>query len=53
MLAGKNSKHIKIKFFLITKKVAHMELETRHMGTKSMCVDVNTKPVQGALFRIF
>ena len=53
MLAGKNIKHIKNRFFLITDKVAQRELEIRHMGTKSMWVDVNTKLVQGALFRIF
>ena len=52
MSAGKNSKHIKNRFFLITNKVAKRELEIRHMGTKSMWADVDTKPVQGALFRI-
>ena len=51
--AGKNSKHIKNRFFLITDKVAQRELEIRHMGTKSMWADVNTKQVKGALFRIF
>ena len=53
MSAGKNSKHIKNRFFLITDKVAQRELEIRHMGTKSMWADVNTKQVKGALFRIF
>ena len=53
MLAGKNSKHIKNRFFLITDKVVQRELEILHMGTKSMWVDVNTKLVQCALFRIF
>ena len=52
MLAGKNSKHIKNRYLLITDKVAHRGLEIRHMGTKSMWADVNTNPVQGALFRI-
>ena len=51
--AGKNSKHIKNRFFLITDKVAQREPEILHMGTKSMWEDVNTKPVQGAIFRIF
>ena len=53
MLDGKNSKHIKISSFLITDKVSQRELEIRHMGTKSMWADLNTKPVQGAIFRIF
>ena len=53
MSAGKNSRHIKNRFFLITDKVAQGDLEIRHTGTKSMWDDVNTKPVQGGLYRIF
>ena len=53
MSAGKNSKHIQNRFFLIADKVAKGDVEIRHMGTKSMWADVNTKPVQGELFRIF
>ena len=53
MSAGKNSRHIKNWLFLITDKVAQGDLEIRHMGTKSMWADVNTKPVQGELYRIF
>ena len=52
MSTGKNSKHIKNMFFLIADKVAKDNVEIRHMGTKSMWDDVNTKPVQGELFRI-
>ena len=53
MSAGKNGRHIKNRFFLITDKVAQGELEVMHMGTKSMWDDVNTKLVQGEMFRIF
>ena len=53
MSAGKNSKHINNRLFLITDKVAERELDILHMGTKSMWVDVNTKSVHGALFIIF
>ena len=53
MSAGKNSKHIKNRFFLIADKVAKDDVEIRHMGTKPMWADVNTKPVQGELFRTF
>ena len=53
MLAEKNSNHIKNRFFLVTDKVAQMEIEIHNMGTKSMWADVNTNPVQGVLFRIF
>ena len=40
-------------FFLIADKVAKDDVEIRHMGTSSMWADVNTKPVQGQLFRTF
>ena len=53
MSAGKHIKHIKNRFFLITDKLDQRELEISHMGTKSMWEDVNTKPVQVELFRIF
>ena len=53
MSAGNNSKHIKNRFFLITDKVAQGVLEICQMGTKEMWADINTKPVQGQLFRIF
>ena len=53
MSAGKNSKHIKNRFFLIADKVAKDDVKIRHMRTKSMWAEVNTKPVQGQLFRTF
>ena len=52
MSAGKNSKYIKNGFFLIADKVAKDDVEIRHMGTKSMWADINTKQVHGELFRI-
>ena len=52
MSAGKNSKHIKNRFFLITDKVAQGDLKIEHMGTDDMWGDVNTKPTQGKRFRI-
>ena len=47
MSTGKNRKHIKNGFFLITDKVAQQELEVQHKGTAEMWADVNTKPLQG------
>merc|ERR1712086_339309 len=52
MSAGKNSKHIKNSFFLITDKVAQEELEVQHRGTEDMWADVNTNRVQGTKFRV-
>ena len=51
MSAGKNSKHIKNRFFLITDKVSQGDLKIRHKGTDDMWDDMNTKPTQGNLFR--
>ena len=52
MRAGKNSKHIKNRFFLITDKVAMGDLEIQHKGTDEMWDDVNTNPIQGKRFRV-
>ena len=51
MSAGKNSKHIKNRFFLITDKIAQKDLEVKYAPTKEMWADINTKPLQGQLFR--
>ena len=52
MSAGKNSKHIKNRFFLITDKVAQGDLKIGHKGTDEMLGDMNTKPTQGKRFRV-
>ena len=51
MSAGKNSKHIHHRFFLITDKIAKKDLEVKYAPTKQMWADINTKPLQGTLFR--
>ena len=53
MSAGKASRHIKNRFFLITDKVAQEDLTIKHRGTKLMWADGNTKPLQGDGFRRF
>ena len=50
MSAGKNSKHIKNRFFLITDKVAQGDLEIRHKSMDNMWANMNNKPTQGKLF---
>ena len=52
MSAGKNSNHIKNRFFLITDKVAMGDLKIQHKGTDEMWSDVNTKPTKGKSFRV-
>ena len=52
MSAGKNSKHIKNRFLLITNKVVQGDLKIEHKGTDEMWGYVNTKPMQGKMFRV-
>ena len=47
MLAGKASKHIKNRFFLIAANIAQEELTVQHKGTALMWADGNTTPLQG------
>ena len=51
MSAGKNSKHIKNRLFLVTDKISQGDLEVQYAPTKEMWADVNTKPLQGQLFK--
>ena len=52
MSAGKNSKHVKNRFFLITDKVVQGDLKIEHKGKDRMWGDVNTKPTQVKRFRV-
>ena len=52
MSAGKNSKHIKNRFFHITDKVDQGDVEIQHKDTDEMWANVNTKPTQGKRFRV-
>ena len=52
MSAGKNSKHIKNRSFLITDKVAQDNLEIHHKGTDDMLADVNTNSRKGRGFAL-
>ena len=53
ILAGKASKHIKNRFFLITDKIAQDELTVQRRGTKLMWANGNTEPLQGSGFWLF
>ena len=52
MSAGKASRHIHHRFFLIADKIEKGGVSVEHQGTKEMGVDGNTKPLQGAGFRL-
>ena len=51
--AGKASRHIHHRFFLIKNKIEKGDVSVEHHGTKEMWADGNTKPLQGAGFRLF
>jgi len=53
MSAGKGSKHIGIRYFFITDRIARGEFRIEYCPTGEMIADYFTKPLQGALFRKF
>ena len=52
-LAGKASKHIKNRFFLITDKTAQEKLTVQHRGSDLMWTDDNINPLQVNGLRLF
>ena len=48
--AGKKSKHIKNKYFLVADKVDQGDLKITHEGTDTMWADYHSKPLQGSKF---
>jgi hypothetical protein len=51
--SSKQTKHIKVKYYLIKDKVDWGEVTIEHCPTEQMWTDINTKPKQGAVFRAF
>ena len=47
---GKGTRHIKIKYFLVTEKIKNDEMKIIYCPTKAMVADFYTKPLQGSLF---
>ena len=47
---SERSRHIHIRYFWLTEKVAQGEVELQHLGTEDMFANILTKPVQGAQF---
>ena len=52
MSAGKNSNHIKNRFFIITGKVSIGDIEIQQKGTDEMWSYVNLMPAQWKRFRV-
>ena len=51
--SGKRTKHINVRYFFITDRIASGEVSIMYCPTKAMIGDFFTKPLQGTLFREF
>lgn len=51
--SGKRTKHINMRYFFITDRIAKGEMSVAWCPTEDMTGDFHTKPVQGALFTKF
>jgi hypothetical protein len=51
--SGKGTRHINIRYFFITDRIARKEVAIQYCPTKEMVADYFTKPLQGALFYKF
>jgi hypothetical protein len=51
--SGKGTRHINIRYFFITDRIARKEIAIQYCPTKEMVADYFTKPLQGALFYKF
>jgi hypothetical protein len=45
------TRHIAIRYFFISDKIASGEIKVEYLNTEDMIADILTKPLQGALFR--
>ena len=51
--SSKRTKHINIRYYFVTDRIAMNELSLHWCPTEDMIADFATKPLQGALFRKF
>jgi hypothetical protein len=51
--SSKGTRHINIRYFLITDRIARKEVAIQYCPTKEMVADYFTKPLQGILFYKF
>ena len=50
---GKRSRHINIRYFFVTDRLAAGDISIKYCPTEKMVADFYTKPLQGKLFRMF
>jgi hypothetical protein len=51
--SSKRTKHINVRYYFVTDKIAKGELKVQWCPTTAMIADYMTKPLQGKLFRRF
>ena len=51
--SGQRTRHINIRYFFITDRIARNEVAIQYCPTKKMVADYFTKPLQGSLFYTF
>ena len=51
--SGKRTRHINIRYFFVTDRVATKEVSIEYCSTKQMLADFFTKPRYGSLFQTF
>ena len=51
--SGQRTRHINIRYFFITDRIARNKVAIQYFPTKKMVADYSTKPLQGALFYKF
>ena len=51
--SGKRTRHINIRYFFVTDRVANKEVSVEYCPTQQMLADFFTKPLQGSLFQTF
>ena len=51
--SGKRTRHINIRYYFITDRIAKGDVRVIHCATDKLLADFYTKPLQGQLFRLF
>jgi hypothetical protein len=51
--SSKRTRHINIRYFFVTDRIASKEIRVEYCPTEDMIADFFTKPLQGSLFRKF
>jgi hypothetical protein len=49
--SGKRTRHIDIRYFFVTDRIAQGDVRVEYCPTQQMVADIFTKPLQGSLFR--